>query len=202
MGERTRLHTGILLLAAVCAGCGGAGGGSGDEPLAAAATPPTTAAPAAQAVAPVSGEQVPGGAAFSVDGQVLQFAALPEGHNYYTSMASQVTVRPRVDAAEQLSITFASMDLRQLQFPAELPAPRPAGGLLDPLAAMAGVGFSYRTEDGREWAGPGRVRIDQFGRDGVIVGSFTGVTLPHTDRQLPDITLTDGTFRARISAPW
>lgn len=200
MGQMTRSRYGSLLLAALCAGCGG--GSSGGDPGAAPAGPAQAAAPAVPAAGTAPGRQVAGGASFSLDGGPLHFEALPEGHNYYTSMASQVTVRPRVDATEQLSITFASMDLRQLQYPAELPGPRQAGTLLDPLAAMAGVGFSYRTEDGREWAGPGRVRIEQFGRDGVIVGSFTGVTLPHTDRQLPDISLSDGTFRARISAPW
>lgn len=67
---------------------------------------------------------------------------------------------------------------------------------------MAGVGFSYRTEDGVEWAGPGKVWIGRFGRDGVIVGSFDDVSLPHTEKQLPNITLTAGTFRAPISSPW
>lgn len=76
-----------------------------------------------------------------------------------------------------------------------------AGTLLDPLAAMAGVGISYRTEEGHEWTGPGRVRIDHYGRDGVIVGSFSDVSLPHTEKQLPNITLTAGSFRAQISAP-
>ena len=83
---------------------------------------------------------------------------------------------------------------------AELPRPKGSGTPFDPMAAMAGVGLSYRMEDGQEWAGPGRVRIDRFGADGVIAGSFTGLRLPHTDRQLPDVTLTDGTFHARIGA--
>ena len=124
---------------------------------------------------------------FTVDGSAQQFDALPDGHNYYTQLASQITARPSIDAAEQLSITFASIDLRQVEFPAELPGPRLAGTRLDPLAAMAG---------------PGRVRIDRYGRDGVIVGSFTDVSLPHTEKRLPNITLTAGSFRARISAPW
>lgn len=202
MNQMMRSRSGSLLLAALCASCSGGGGSSGSDSVAAAAGLTQGVVPAAPSAAPAPGEHVPGGASFTVDGSLLQFDALPEGHNYYTSMASQVTARPRVDAAEQLSITFASMDLRQLQYPVQLPGPRQAGTLFDPLATMAGVGFSYRTEDGREWAGPGNVRIAQFGRDGVIVGSFTDVTLPHTDRQLPDISLSDGTFRARISATW
>ncbi len=69
------------------------------------------------------------------------------------------------------------------------------------MAAMASVGFSYVDENGREWAGPGRLRLEAFGRDGVVTGSFTGVSLPHTEKTLPNVTLADGTFRARISRP-
>lgn len=146
-------------------------------------------------------ETTPGGAAFTVDGRALQFDALPSGHNYYTPMASQVTARPRVDAVEQLSITFVAIDLRRLEFPAELPRPRMPDTPLDPMSAMVRVGFSYRTEEGVEWAGPGRVHIDRFGGDGVIEGRFDGVRLPHTDQQLPDIMLTAGAFRAQIVTP-
>ena len=67
---------------------------------------------------------------------------------------------------------------------------------------MASVGFSYIDEAGREWAGPGRLRIEAFGRDGVVTGSFTDISLPHTGKQLANVTLHDGTFRARISSPW
>jgi hypothetical protein len=152
-------------------------------------------------VAEAASETTPGGAAFIVDGQALQFDALPSGHNYYTPMASQVTTRPRVDAVEQLSITFAAIDLRKLELPAELPRPRMPDTPLDPMSAMVRVGFSYRTEEGVEWAGPGRVHIDRFGPDGVIEGRFDGIRLPHTDQQLPDITLSAGAFRAQISKP-
>lgn len=200
MDHATRIVPAGLLLAALCAGCGDGGGDAGrpDVMVNAAAQPAAVAA----ATDPVAPEAVTGGATFAVDGNAMQFDALPEGHNYYTTLASQVTARPRVDAAEQLSITFASIDLQRLEYPAELPRPRSAGTPLDPLAAMAMVGFSYRTEDGREWAGPGRVRIERYGRDGIIVGSFTDVSLPHTDKQLPNVTLTAGTFRAQIGKPW
>lgn len=195
----------MVLLAALFAACGGHEGGDATGEANAAAVPTgavesTSPVPAAIPAATTAGDAAPGGASFSIDGKVLRFEALPEGHNYYTSMASQVTARPRVDAVEQLTITFMSLDLRQLEYPAELPRPKGSGTQLDPMAAMAGVGLSYRTEDGREWAGPGRVRIDRFGGDGVIVGSFTDVRLPHTDRQLPDVTITDGRFHARIGA--
>lgn len=206
MTQLNRSRYAGLMLAALCAGCGGAGGGGGgggnEVSTPAAAVKEAAPGPTAPAAAPVSPQAIPGGAAFSVDGSARQYDALPDGHNYYTPLASQITARPTVDAAEQLTITFASIDLRKLEYPADLPGPKQAGTLLDPLAAMAGVGFSYRTEDGREWAGPGRVRIDRYGRDGMIEVRFTDVSLPHTEKHLPDVTLTSGTLRARIGAPW
>lgn len=200
MEQVTWARSAGLLLAALCAGCGGGSGGHGSEVAAQVETTPL--ASTAPTSAPVIQERAEGGASFAVDGSARQFDALPDGHNYYTSLASQVPARPRVDAAEQLSITFMSIDLRKLEYPAQLPGPKQAGTLLDPLVAMAGVGFSYRTEDGTEWAGPGRVQIERFSRDGIIAGSFTDVSLPHTDKQLPNITLTAGAFRAQISTPW
>ena len=68
--------------------------------------------------------------------------------------------------------------------------------------AMATVGFIYINDAGQEWAGPGSLHVTSFGPDGVIRGTFANVELPHTDKQLPKIVLTDGQFRARISAPW
>ncbi len=189
-----------MALALLAAACGrDSGDAVPDARVETAPPPPAAAVPTPARAVP---EATPGGTAFSVDGRAMRFDALPSGHNYYTPMASQVTARPRADAVEQLSITFAAMDLLKLEFPAEVPRPRMPSTPLDPLSAMAGVGFSYRTEDGVEWAGPGRVHIDRFGPDGVIEGRFDGVSLPHTEKQLPNVMLTDGSFRARISDPW
>jgi hypothetical protein len=188
------------MLALLAAACGRNSGDAVPDARVESSPPPPAAAVSTPAQAVPESRQ--GGAAFAVDGRAMRFDALPSGHNYYTPMASQVTARPRVDAAEQLSITFAAMDLLKLDFPAEVPRPRMPSTPLDPLSSMAGVGFSYRTEDGVEWAGPGRVHIDRFGRDGVIEGRFDDVSLPHTEKQLPNLTLTAGSFRARISDPW
>jgi hypothetical protein len=123
------------LLAAPCAGCGG-GGDRGGDVAAGAELATAVESPALTA----GQEATAGGAAFAVDGNALQFVALPSGHNYYTQLASQVTVRPRDDAAEQLSITFSSIDLRQLDYPAELPGPWPAmfGRVTPPRGIAAG----------------------------------------------------------------
>lgn len=155
-------------------------------------------APTAAAV-----QQAPvGTVSFTVDARERRFDSLPGGHNRYTPLASTLMARPSDDATEQLLITFGSMDLKKLHYPLVLPRPRKAGQPFDPLTAMAMVGFSYRDDSGREWAGPGRIRLESFGRDGIVVGTFTDVSLPHTGKTLPDVTLTAGTFRARLSAPW
>ncbi len=154
----------------------------------------------AQSSTPVT--QSAGRVGFAVNGESRSFDHLPEGDNKYTPLASTITARPSDGAREQLSITVLSIDLKKQQYPTQLPPARGSGPGLNPLAAMANVGLSYIDASGREWAGPGRVRVDQFGSDGIIVGAFTDVRLPHTDKSLPDVMLTDGTFRVRISAPW
>ena len=147
-------------------------------------------------------EALVGAVSFTVDARPKRFDSLPAGHSTYTPLGSTVLARPSNDATEQLTITFGSMDLKKLTYPIDLPRPRTAGQPFDPLTAMAMVGFSYRDESGVEWAGPGRIRLESFGRDGVVAGTFTNVSLPHTGKKLPNITLGDGTFTARISKPW
>ena len=179
---------GAALIVAACGG-GPAAPPAGDQ------TPSEAGAPAPSTVEQVS----VGTVSFSVDGQGRTFEHLPSGNNVYTPVSSSILARPSADAVEQLTITFLSMNLRSMSFPAELPLPRDPGNV---MSAMANVGFSYTSAGGDEWAGPGRIRVESFASDGVVAGSFTGVSLPHTDKQAPDVTLTDGTFRARISAPW
>ncbi len=152
--------------------------------------------------APAAQEASVGATSFTVDTRPRRFDSMPDDHNNYTPLASTLLARPADGAREQLMINFLSMDLKKLKYPIDLPRPRTAGQPFDPLAAMAAAGFSYRDETGREWAGPGRVRLESFGRDGVVTGSFTNVSLPHTGKTLPNITLANGTFRARLSAPW
>jgi len=90
MRQVNGVWTGGLLLAALCAGCGGEGRGDGNDVTASAGTPPP--ANAAMSSAPAVQERAEGGASFAVDGSAMQFDALPDGHNYYTSMASQIVL--------------------------------------------------------------------------------------------------------------
>lgn len=144
----------------------------------------------------------PGSVTFGVDSREKRFDSLPDGHNTYTPLASTIKAVPSAGGREHLMITFMAIDLKKLEYPVHLPRPRGTGQPPGPMAAMASVGFSYIDEAGREWAGPGRLRIEAFGRDGVVTGSFTDISLPHTGKQLANVTLRDGTFRARISSPW
>jgi hypothetical protein len=185
--------------ASVMAGLLGVGCGADREVAANSGAKPAPA-PASPAVA--AREASVGTVSFTVEGRERRFDSLPDGHNNYTPLASTMMARPSDDASEQLMITFGSMDLKRLEYPIELPRPRTAGQPFDPLAAMAMVGFSYRDETGREWAGPGRIHLESFGRDGVVTGTFTNVSLPHKGKKLANITLADGTFKARLSAPW
>jgi hypothetical protein len=152
------------------------------------------------AAASPSGEDVTVGTiTFSVDGQPKRFSHAPAGHNSYTPLSSGLLVRPSAKATEQVMVTFLGINLRQVAFPSDLPLPRDLRKPLNPLAAMATVGFSYQAPDGQEWAGPGRVHVTSFGADGVIEGRFTNVSLPHTDKARPNIVLSDGSFRVRIA---
>jgi len=176
------------------------GGGDSRETTPAVASEPPPAAAAAVPTAPEAESM--GTLAFTVDGRPRNFDHLPADHNNYTPVASTIRAMPAAGRREQVAITFMSIDLRKQQYPAELPLPKGSGSGGNPLAAMANVGFSYTDEDGREWAAPGRIRIASFGTDGVVEGTFANVSLPHTEKTLPNVTLADGSFRVRISAPW
>jgi len=65
------------------------------------------------------------------------------------------------------------------------------------MAAMASVGFGYINTDGVEWAGPGKIWIESM-EGGLLQGSFDQVLLPHTEQELPAVTLNGGVFRVRI----
>jgi hypothetical protein len=163
--------------------------------------PVETRAEQSTAAPPVGEDTTVGTITFSVDGQPKQFGYAPAGHNNYTPVSSGMLVRPSAGATEQVMVTVLGINLRQVTFPADLPLPRDTGKPLNPLAAMANVGFSYTSPDGQEWAGPGRIHVTSFGADGVIEGRFTNVSLPHTGKGRPNIVLSDGTFRVQIAAP-
>ncbi len=181
-----------LLAVVMCVGCGG----GRETPATDAAAPATAATPAA---APAAASV--GSVAFAVDGVRKEFDTLLAADNKYTPLGSSVRARPTAGTGH-LQITFLSLDLRKQDYPVDLPLPKGGMKIVDPMAAMASIGFSYIDETGQEWAGPGRVHVESFGADGVIEGTFTDVSLPHVDKARPNIVLTGGTFRARLSAPF
>ena len=188
-GAQTVNHSALvgLVVAAACVACGGP------------ETVPTATEQPPAVVADAQPDVSVGTVSFSVDGQAKKFDHLPAGHNVHTPLSSSIVARPSADAVEQLTVAFIGINLKSVTYPADLPLPRDPGNV---MSAMANVGFSYTSADGIEWAGPGRIHIASFASDGMIAGSFTGVSTPHTEKQRPNIVLADGAFRARISAPW
>lgn len=139
---------------------------------------------------------------FTVDGEPKRFGYVPESQTSCTPYASSFVAFPEEASAEHLSITFLSINLKKLSYPTDLPQPKDFSKPMDPLAAMANVGFSYVDPQGLEWAGPARLRIESFGNDGVIRGTFDGVTLRHTDKERPDLDLGGGSFTVQLASPW
>ncbi len=180
-------------LAVACLAC------SGQETAAAPAEKQPEKAAAAPATSEVASR---GSVAFAVDGQAKSFNFAPAQNNYYMKLASSIVAKPAASAAEKLTITFMSVDLKSVAFPADLPPRRDAGAPTNPMSAMATIGFSYISEDGQEWAGPGKLHVEAFTPDGVVEGTFTDVSLPHTESQKPNIVLTNGSYHVRIASPF
>lgn len=139
-----------------------------------------------------------GTVAFTIEGEEKRFDYLPASGNHYSPLASSVMARAGAESNETLTISFMAIDLTKLDFPLELPLPKTIGQSVDPMAAMANVGFGYVDPAGTEWAGPGKVYVETFSADGRIAGTFTNVSVPHTDKELPNAILMNGTFSARI----
>ena len=135
---------------------------------------------------------------FTIDGEEKRFAYLPKSGNHYSPLASSVMAKASTESNETLTITFMAIDLTKLSYPIELPLPKTVGQNVDPMAAMANVGFNYIDKAGTEWAGPGKVIVESFSADGQIAGTFTNVSVPHTDKELPNVILMNGSFRAQI----
>jgi hypothetical protein len=95
-----------------------------------------------------------------------------------------------------------SIDLGEQTYPVQQPVPKNIGQPMDPMMAMATVGFIYIDDEGTEWAGPGSIYVGSFRPDGTIEDTFSDVSLPHTDKTLPNVTVTDGSLKVRISDPW
>lgn len=157
---------------------------------------------AAQAGQSTAEEPTEGSAAFTVDGSEKSLGFLPKSACVYTPRASTMRAHSEADSTESLAIHFMSIDLKKLTYPTELPLPKDPSQPMDPMAAMASVGFGYINAEGVEWAGPGKITIESFDNDGTLRGTFDQISLPHTDKEHPNILLTGGTFAARIAAPW
>ena len=50
--------------------------------------------------------------------------------------------------------SLMSIDLKAQTYPAQLPLPKDPSKPMNPMAAMASVGFTYTDANGNEWAGP------------------------------------------------
>ena len=136
--------------------------------------------------------------AFTIEGEEKRFDYLPANGNHYSPLASSVTAKASAESNDSLTITFMAIDLTKLSYPIELPLPKTVGQNVDPMAAMASVGFIYIGKAGTEWAGPGKLTVESFSADGQIAGTFTNVSVPHTDKELPNVILINGSFRAQI----
>lgn len=139
-----------------------------------------------------------GTVAFTIEGEEKRFDHLPASGNHYSPLASSVMAKASAESNDSLTITFMAIDLTKLNYPIELPLPKTVGQNVDPMAAMASVGFIYIDKAGTEWGGPGRVTVESFNADGQIAGTFTNVSVPHTDKELPNVFLMNGSFRAQI----
>lgn len=189
----TQACVALLLSIGLSAGCTDEAPPSVTE---ASAGPPPDSSPAATAT------RDRGAITVSINGDEKIFDDILADNTYYTQLASQVTAGTAGEATARLQMTFSMLNLRDFDYPVNLPPPKDFTNPMDPMTAGAVVGFSYIDPDGTEWAGPGNVRVESYGSDGVLSGSFSDVTLPHTDKQLPNVLLTDGTFRVRISDQW
>lgn len=163
---------------------------------------PCLIAAALPTVGTVPGQAVPSGAAFEIDGTEYRFEHVSETDSFYSRLSSKLQAGSAADSTERLFITFLQVDLKQLDPPVDLPGERDFSNPADMTGPMASIGFGFIDSEGQEWAGPGTVHIEAFDSDGILQGTFDDVTLPHVDGELPDITLENGAFRGRITAPW
>lgn len=138
---------------------------------------------------------------FAVDGNVKSFEFIAPEHTFYNRLASKIHAQSSRDSREAATIIFTNVDLEMLDYPVELPLPREAADPGKPTMSVIMIGFGYIDRDGNEWAGPGRLHLDSFLADGTVSGSFTDVSLPHTDKELPNIVLQEGRFTASLWSP-
>ncbi len=146
-------------------------------PVARTVPDPVSTAPAASAAT------VEGRITASINGSEMIFDNVLADHTYCTGLASQIMVGASADAGPRFRITFASLNLRNLDYPVDLPPPKDFSKPMDPMLAGATVGFGYTDAKGTEWAGPGNIRVASFESDGIITGRFSDVSIPHTQKE-------------------
>lgn len=139
-----------------------------------------------------------GEASFFVDGRAQAFDYQDRSMSAYYRHASVVHFQPAPGATKWLAISLVQVDLKILQYPIDLPGPRDLNNPASFTGTMASIGIGYIDSDGNEWAGPGTIYLESFDEDGNLTGSFDKVTIPHTDKTLAPITLSNGKFKAKL----
>ena len=141
-----------------------------------------------------------GTVAFKLDGVEQNFEHMQRSGTVYNPMVTTLRAEPQAGSTERFIIHISLVDLKKLTYPNDLPRDRSQQSSGPPM--MDSVVMSYTNAEGAKWTGPGKVRIESFGNDGIVQGTFDGVQLPHKEKELPDIVLTDGTFRVQITGSW
>ena len=131
-------------------------------------------------------ESVPGVIVFTIGEMEHKFEFLPDAANFYLPGVSAVSAKPASDAPEELTLNFLYMDIKTLAYPVLL---RNKAGII------------YVDSEGTEWAGPAHVTLESFSADGILTGSFTNVSLPHTEKTLPNVVLSNGRIEVQLGRP-
>ena len=183
-----------IITAVFVAGCG-----SDDEPAAASMENqrPVDASPA-----PVEEASSVGSVSFSLDGRAVQFDSAANEENNYTKYVTFIAARPSAGSTEVLNISFNSIDLRKIEFPADLPLPKDFSKPIDASSAMATVSYYYINGNGDEWTGSGSARVESYDSAGTLTGSFDGVSVSPINQTLENKMLSAGRFEVQISRPW
>lgn len=129
---------------------------------------------------------------------VKHFMHFPQGHNLYTRLGSKIVAQASEKSTEAFVITFISLDLRDHQYPKNLPPPKDFTPPIDPIAIAANVGFEYVDPENNRWTGFGNAEIASFQANGTITGNFSELVLQHTDKVVEDRIVTKGNFRTRL----
>ena len=82
-----------------------------------------------------------GSVSLVVDGNEKSFDYLPDSGSSYTPLVSTLRAHPEAGSTESLAIHFMSIDLKKLDYPVDLPLAKDPSKPMDPMAAMASVGF-------------------------------------------------------------